>query len=177
MLNGGAPRFDTMPGVGDHIVVVGADKGFGMATLHGVCACVLRGELTLERMQQLRVHSQTVQDRWGERRTNITVVESSAVTDVPRGVRVASGAMMRDFPSETNVTIIEGRGFRNSAARAILAAMMLLAGKRVSNRVFDDIRSAASWLVPRVRAEPGAAPISADDLVALVEKARSLIPA
>ncbi len=149
--------------------------GFGFASLHNVCVCVLRGELDVARVRVMRAHSQRVHDEWGEKRVNLTIVEGSAVTDVSREVRVESGAIMRDFPSALNVIVVEGRGFRNSAARAILAAMALLAGRRLSNRVFDDAREAAEWMVPRVPAV--APPPTVEQILALVDTARRAIGA
>jgi hypothetical protein len=151
------------------------DQGCALASVGNLIVCVLRGEVTIERLRALRRDTERLVAIYGTERGGITVVEGAAVTDVSKEVRVESAALMRDLPSVVTVTVIEGRGFRAVAARAIVSAMALLARTRDANKLFDTVEAAARYLVPRIPVRAGEPKLTSDEVIAIVERTRAAI--
>jgi hypothetical protein len=54
-----------------------------------------------------------------------------------------------------SATVIEGEGFRASAARAAYAGILLFARSPVPHKAFATVEQAADWLTDRVNLPPG----------------------
>jgi hypothetical protein len=152
------------------------ERGCAFAHYGNLIACVLREEVTIERLRALRKDTERVVAIYGPERGGITVVEGQAVTDVAKEVRVESSALMRDFPAAVTVTVIEGRGFKAVAARAIVSAMALLARTRDSNKLFDTVETAAAYMAPRIPAHGSDPRLSTEEIVAIVARVRAAMP-
>lgn len=151
--------------------ILWSDDGAGMAQIERLSIFLFRQVINMERIGHIRRNSEVIFRRYGTERGTLTVVEGAAVADVSKEIRAASADMMRDFPSLYTATVIEGRGFRAVAGRAIVAGMSLLAGHRAKQKMFDDVAEAAGWLVPLVPA--GDEPIDVAATVAVVDSLRA----
>ncbi len=152
------------------------DRGCAFSSVGNLIACVLREEVTVERLRALRKDTERVVAIYGPARGGITVVEGQAVTDVSKEVRVESAALMRDFPSAVTVTVIEGRGFKAVAARAIVSAMALLARNRDANKLFDTVDAAAAYMAPRIPPHGSDPRLTPEEIVAIVGRVRAAMP-
>jgi hypothetical protein len=93
-----------------------ADPKMAMATQGRVVVAVLRAVVDLEMLRELRRQTDKVVQKLGFQRVGVTVVEPSAVGDVPKEVRAEGAALMRDFPQAASATVIEGGGFKAIAS-------------------------------------------------------------
>ena len=146
------------------------DGSAACGTVGNLLTTVLRTDVTLTRLRQLRRVTEKLAAQYGDRRATLTVIERTAIADAPPEVREESAALMRKYPSLV-ATVIEGGGFKGVGARAIMSAMALVAGKRDKLKIFASVDEAAEWLAPRVPTSS----IMAAEVKAAVERTRAAL--
>jgi hypothetical protein len=148
------------------------DEGMAYAARDNAAVVVLRQALTLPRLRWLRENTIKRAAKYGERMGSIVVLEAEAVFDASREVRHESAQLVREFPSMAQARVIEARGFRGVAMRAILNGVTLLGRPKYLNKVFDDVAAAAGWLAETLPAVDGVTRPTAQELLELVDAAR-----
>jgi hypothetical protein len=146
------------------------DGSAACGTVGNLLTTVLRTEVTLPRLRQIRRVTEQLFALYGEHRGTLTVVERTAISDTPRDVREESAVLMRQYPSLV-ATVIEGGGFKGVGARAIMSGLALVAGKRDKLKIFASVDEAAEWIAPRVPTTS----ITAAEVKAAVERTRAAL--
>jgi hypothetical protein len=151
-----------------------SDEGLAVATFGNVAVTVLRQPATGERLRRLRRDLVQLYERHPGKVASMTILEAGAFGSTPEDVRAESIALMRESHVFAAAIVIEGKGFRLAALRALLAGLGLVSRPRHEQKVFENIDAAADWLVELMTKNAIHEP-SRQDLVAGIEQARASI--
>jgi len=151
-----------------------ADERVGLALAGTVFVNVLRRSLTMKQMAEVRRVVAKQQAR-GEAsaRGAITVLELSALDSIDEEARRDSARLMSEVRSAAAATVVEGRGFRAVAGRAIISGLYLVSRPPYQHRVFSDAEEGARWMGALVAGKP-AAP-TAKEISEAIAEARAAI--
>jgi hypothetical protein len=69
--------------------------------------------------------------------------------------------------------VIEGTGLGAATTRMIASGLMLLRKTAPPSKLFEDVRTAAQWLLPHIKPDTPGATVTVDELVAAVGQAWS----
>jgi hypothetical protein len=165
---------DLMTHLDPETKVLYADTGNAVAVCGNVFVNVMREAQTLERLRELRRHIERHVARWGDRTLSISVLEPGATAETPKDVRDETAAITREYPSIAAVIVIEGKGFRAAAIRAVLAAIYLVSRSPYPHRIVDSVFFGARWLVEQGERH-NLHEANALDIEIAVEKARAAL--
>jgi hypothetical protein len=154
--------------------VLWSDDGIGVATVGNVSISVLRQPATVARLRRLRGDLIEMNQRHPGKIASITILEETAIRSAPDEIRAESASLMRDSHVFAAAIVIEGKGFRVAATRALLAGLSLVSRPRYEQKIFERVELAAQWLV-EVMAKKGIPDQSSQDLVSGIEQARAAI--
>jgi hypothetical protein len=150
--------------------VLAHDAGFAVAHCgHAALLTIWREPATLARLKQVREHERALADRAPR-----GILVLAVVTDFPfqlgSAERSESASMAREFEKSTRAMayVVEGSGFRNSAARAAIAGIQLLSRTKHPSRGVASVEQAAAWLAPL-----GEPPLTATELLDALAEARA----
>jgi hypothetical protein len=167
-------NMDVMTHLDPETKVLYADAGNAVAVCGNVFVNVMREAQTLERLRELRRHIERHVARWGDRTLSISVLEPGATAETPKDVRDETAAITREYPSIAAAIVIEGKGFRAAAIRAVLAAIYLVSRSPYPHRIVDSVLFGARWLVEQAE-QQGLREVSAADIDLAVAKARAAL--
>jgi hypothetical protein len=149
-----------------------SDDGIAMACSGHVAIIVLRQPATVAQLKRVRTDMTQLKARCSGKLVSIVVLESGAVRDTPEDVRAEARNLMKDSHVFAAAIVIEGKGFRLSAARALLTGLGLISKPQYTQKIFERVDAAAEWVAQLVAQKE----IRSDDqqgLIALVERARA----
>jgi hypothetical protein len=151
-----------------------SDDHMAMACSGHVAITILRQPVTAALLRRVRTDMTLLKARCSGKLVSFTVLESGAVKDTPEDVRTEAMNLMRDGHVFAAAIVIEGKGFRLSTARALLAGLGLISKPRYAQRIFEHVDTAAEWVL-LMMADKGIRTKGKQDLIALVESARASI--
>jgi hypothetical protein len=139
---------------------------------HNVFVSMFRGTATLEALRRIAAHQKHIDKRFVDGYCALAVVGMASVR-MDAAVR-EEAAHLSQNPGQNLKAIaqvIEGTGLGAATTRMIASGLMLVRKTPVPSKLFDDVRTAAQWLLPHIKPDPPGATAAIDDLVAAIEQA------
>jgi hypothetical protein len=124
-----------------------------LATWRNLVIVVWSGTVTVPALRSVETASRDVLQRFPQ--GNCAVSLTLEETPMPGAeVRRVGSELARDLGprSLASATVIEGSGFFASAARSVIAGVMLVSGVRATQRVFSSIDEVGGFIAPHIAA-------------------------
>jgi hypothetical protein len=133
------------------VVVIDGGEDHLFGTWHNVFVTLWRGRATLETMKRVSAVQGQLDQRFGGGYCALAVLSMSSLR---------MDAEMR-----------EEAGLGAATTRMVASGLMLVRRSKTPSKLFDDVASAARWLLPHIRAAAGEGPATPDELAAAIERA------
>jgi hypothetical protein len=152
--------------------VLERDENNIVGVWHNVFVTMFRGKATLEALQRVGTHQRHLDQRFADGYCALAVIAMASVR-MDAAVR-AEATRLSQNPGQNLKAIaqvIEGTGLGAATTRMIASALVLVRKRTVPNKLFDDVRSAAQWLLPHIKPDTPGATATVEDLVTAIGQA------
>jgi hypothetical protein len=122
-------------------------EGAALARFGKMTLCIMRTAPSLRVVKMLRSETMKLRAEAPDGWLAFSVVEATAISNIPEEVRAATAELMRDYAATVSVTVIEGSTFKSIAARAIMSGLHTLSRSRNLQKYFADARVAVDWML------------------------------
>ncbi|HXU74467.1 MAG TPA: hypothetical protein VN947_34470 [Polyangia bacterium] len=154
------------------VVVIDRGENHLFGTWHNVFVTMWRGRATLETMKRVSAVQGQLDKRFGGGYCALAVLSMSSLRmdaemrDEAKRLTDNPGPSLRAIAQ-----VILGTGLGAATTRMVASGLMLVRRSKTPSKLFDDVASAASWLLPHIRAAAGEGPATPAELVAAIERA------
>lgn len=157
------------------IAVLEKHENYLFGTWHNVFVTLWRGTATLETLKRVSVFQGQLDQRFTDGYCALAVIMSMKSLRMDSEMR-AEAARLTNNPGpnlKAIAQVIQGSGLAAATTRMIASGLMLVRKTKTPSKLFDDVRAAARWLMPHIRATAQPGPATADELASAIEQAWS----
>jgi hypothetical protein len=141
-------------------------------TWHNVFVTLWRGKATLEAMKRVGVYGQQLDARFTDGYCAIAVLSMSSLRMDAEMRKEATRLTDNPGPNLKAIAqVIQGTGLGAATTRMVASGLMLVRKTKIPSKLFDDVATAARWLMPHIRSTRPGTPATPDELASLIDEA------